>query len=86
MRGWAVVVEGGFAREDDETLLAFIIAGIEMQRHVWILLNMFNFVGFCLTENENRIILPEKPDRSGLGRARGLQEGRPFLSAGSGSR
>ena len=75
MGGWAVVIDTGCAVEDDETLLAFIIAGIKMQRYFWIVLNMFDLACFHLTEDQERIIFPDIPDGSRLRRAGGVNGG-----------
>jgi ferredoxin len=53
------------------------IRRIEMQRHIWIVLNMFQFVSLCLAVNKKRVVLPQKPNRFGLGRAGGINGGQP---------
>src|SRR5574341_657128 len=66
--GWAIVVNRGRAGENDQPLLAFLVRGIEMQRYIWVFLNVFDLMGFGLAEDQERIIFPNEPDWLRLGR------------------
>src|SRR5919108_3992587 len=62
-------------KNDDLPVSGFI--GIEMQSDLWVVLNVRDFISPCLTEDQERIILPEEPDRSWLRRESRIDSGQP---------
>ena len=55
------------SHKDNYMLLASLV-GVEVQRDLWVHCEVFDFIRFCLAENEETILHPNKPDGPGLGR------------------
>src|ERR1043165_720492 len=51
--------------------------GVEVQRNVWFLLDVRDFMRFRLAKNQKRVLLPNKPDRSRLRCEFGINRGQP---------
>ena len=51
MRGRAAGIYGSITNKDDDMLFASLIC-VEVQRDLWILRDVFDFIGFRLAENE----------------------------------
>jgi hypothetical protein len=68
--GWpGFVIHRCSSRKDDETLLAQFILRVEVQRDLWILLNMFYFVCLSLAVDKEGFIFLNEPYRPRLGGA-----------------
>src|ERR1044071_1057912 len=48
-----------------------------MQGNLWILFDVRDLMCFCLTKDQKEFIMPNKPDRPGLGCQIGIDSGQP---------
>src|SRR5919109_2225216 len=76
MRGSMIHINESLACKNDDLPVSGFI-GIEMQSDLWVVLNVRDFISPCLTEDQERIILPEEPDRSWLRRESRIDSGQP---------
>lgn len=62
---WTILIEECFTGKYDHVFVAGFI-GVEIQRHTWMVHNMFDLLRAWLAEDQKRIVFPDKPDGARL--------------------